>query len=138
MLSLDPQTGALQTRRHVPQGVRALAVSAAGPKSVVAIAAESGVVLWTAAQSHLDTPLPGTGPGAQVAFSADGRLLATASSKGDLLLWDVRAAPLLLARLAPCAGEPTSLSFSPLGVALAAACGGSAVLSAIPELPEEK
>lgn len=136
VLSLDPQTGVLQTRRRVPQGVRALAVSSQG---VVAIAAESGVVLWTSEQSHLDTPLPGTGPGAQVAFSADGRLLATASRKGDLLLWDLRPkAPLLLARLAPCSGEPTSLSFSPLGVALAAACGGSAYLARVPELAEEK
>jgi hypothetical protein len=135
LLSLDPQTGVLQTKRRVPQGVRALAVSS---KGVVALAAASGVVLWTAEQSHLDVPLPGTGPGAQVAFSTDGRLLATASSKGDLLLWDVRRAPVLLARLAPCAGEPASLSFSPLGVALAAACGGSAYLAPVPELPEEK
>lgn len=136
VLSLDPRSGSLQTRRRAPRGVRALAVSS---KGVVAIAAESGVVLWTPEQGHLDTPLPGTGPGAQVAFSADGHLLATGSSKGDLLLWDLRPkAPLLLARLAPCAGEPTSLSFSPLGVALAAACDGSAYLAPVPEVPEEQ
>ena len=59
---------------------------------------------------------------------------ATASLSGDLLLWDVRdAEPALLARLAGCGGEPTSLSFSPLGVALAAACGGSPYLAPIPE-----
>ena len=131
---LDPETGAERSKLVTSPGVRSQVLSGAG-KGAGALAVATGAgVFWDRRDQTGGRLLPGTGPAAQVAFSASGGLLATASPSGDLLLWDVRdGEPALLARLAGCGGEPTSLSFSPLGVALAAACGGSPYLAPIPE-----
>ena len=149
---LDPATGAELARLGVVDGPAALAVSVDG--KTLASAAAGGVQLWAvhsaaaafaaraaaAPPAAGPAPLPGTAQATAVAFSPSGTLLAVGTRTGALQLWSLRGSELLpggepLVELPRMARAVTSVSFSPLGVALVATCeeGHGVRLAAVPE-----
>jgi len=78
--------------------------------------------LWRLCHGERLTFRADDGPVLSVAYSPDGRFLATGSQKGSVKLWDAKNAE-VLADLASAGDEIRSIAFSPDGTLLAAACG---------------
>lgn len=95
---------------------RCLCLAGAG---LAAVTSTGTVVIWNARTGSLMARArPGTGPVNTLAFSPDGRLLATAGNDGDITLWD----PASLRRrdvLAGPVGSVEALAFSPDSLTLA-------------------
>ncbi|MFE9559730.1 PQQ-binding-like beta-propeller repeat protein [Streptomyces sp. NPDC006487] len=109
---------------HVPDGVSDVFALAAAPiGGVLAAAVGERVVLWDpAAPAGSVLALEAdSSTVCAMAFSTDGRLLATGDADGHILLWDVSAPAPLFRRLAGHAGPVHDLVFSPQGNRLASA-----------------
>ena len=109
-----------------------LAAPASGsPAAAGTVPAASGSAAPTPAAP---APLQGTAQATAVAFSSSGTVLAVGNRSGALQLWSVPGGELLV-ELPRLARAVTSVSFSPLGVALAATCeeGPGVRLAPVPE-----
>ena len=106
-------------------GARTLAVSPDGRTLASAATAEAPLRIWSLAGSETRERrlLPGhTQPPVALAFSSDGKTLASVAENGQVMLWDVAAGRKTHDWL--IAGGPTrSISFSPDGRHLLAVNG---------------
>ena len=125
---LDATAGEMPTRVSGRPGQTALAVAEDGHLAAVAHQGDDQVVLFALRFGRLSrvaaiTGGPRTARLNAVALSADGRLLATGDSSGQVTLWSLSRAssPRQLALLNASGVAVNGLSFSPGGSSLAAA-----------------
>jgi WD40 repeat protein len=138
----DPQRPALlATLRVRAGGINGLAFSPDG--TILAVHALGSLELWKVSAGPgrpaplSDTPVPeavpvpkGTPPPwLPVAFSPDGRIVATGASDGRLRTWNIAhpARPALIASVAASSSPLTAVAFSPGGDTLAVANANSAL-----------
>jgi eukaryotic-like serine/threonine-protein kinase len=86
----DAATGGLLKTLQTPDEVNAIAFSPSG--NLIAIAGKKGVELWDTDAGEVNQSLSGTSfSPSSVAFSPDGKLVASGDLSGQLTLWDVQS-----------------------------------------------
>lgn len=119
VIGWDPRTASVVRRMGAPGAGAAHAIAADARGSRVAVGHADGTITLCDARSlEPRTSLRGRGDVADLAFSPDGRLLASASSAGEIITWDLEGGgDRVLARLGD---EAYAVAFSPDGTLLAA------------------
>ncbi len=121
-------TGAvLPSMTFTGRSVNGIAFSPSGAGNLVAISSQGLIIVWDALTGHvMAKKRPGMGRLGALAFSPDGRVLATAGS-GGIALWDP-ANLRFLGVLAGSVGSVRSLAFSPDGTSLASGENNGSIL----------